>query len=348
VPRQQLFPSGRSVNRARGYRLWVGGPVPPKADGITIGKTVIVRRASAERETFGHLLRHELAHVEQFRDLGTTRFVRQYVGEYLQGRRRGLSHHNAYLAISLEVAARNRADKCQPSPPSSDDVAATHRAFEHRFLDAARVRHLPSRLPNWTVGHVLAHLTLNAEALTRVMWSLAQDTPVPGMMYGSAEERSAGIERTSRLDMNELHDRLQRAHRAMETHLHQGVHLIDNGVGQAFPNAPTFAAADIPLRRLREVEVHSHDVGLRTYTYHNWPAAYVDADVHHQLHDIPNRLTSPIHVIDEYGVHHSAQPSGVAGAAELLPAVHVPRRTLLAWMLSRTDTPLPLPPIGAW
>lgn len=57
----------------------------------------------------GGLLTHELAHVGQWRRLGVARFVRRYLGEYLSGRRAGLSHDRAYQAISLEVEARRLA-----------------------------------------------------------------------------------------------------------------------------------------------------------------------------------------------------------------------------------------------
>ena len=52
------------------------------------------------------LLAHELVHVGQYRDLGTWRFRRAYLGEYLAGRCRGLGHEAAYRDISFERAAR--------------------------------------------------------------------------------------------------------------------------------------------------------------------------------------------------------------------------------------------------
>jgi hypothetical protein len=53
------------------------------------------------------LIEHELVHVSQWLRLGPARFLRRYLGDYLRGRRRGLSHNQAYLAISLETEARN-------------------------------------------------------------------------------------------------------------------------------------------------------------------------------------------------------------------------------------------------
>ena len=53
------------------------------------------------------LLAHELAHVEQFRRLGTLRFAARYLGAYLKSRLRGRTPHAAYTEIPLECAARD-------------------------------------------------------------------------------------------------------------------------------------------------------------------------------------------------------------------------------------------------
>ncbi len=82
--------------------MWVGGPVPPGADAITIGPVVSVRRRSATDE---RLLRHEAEHVRQWRELGAVPFLVRYVGSYLGWRVRGYSHWGAYRRIPLEVEA---------------------------------------------------------------------------------------------------------------------------------------------------------------------------------------------------------------------------------------------------
>jgi hypothetical protein len=91
----------------------VGGPVPPGADAITLGSLIIVRRrASGDEE----LLRHELVHVRQWRELGPVGFLRRYLGEYLRWRLRGCSHWDAYRRISLEEEAARLARL----PPTGD------------------------------------------------------------------------------------------------------------------------------------------------------------------------------------------------------------------------------------
>ena len=76
------------IERRSGYRLWIGGPVPRGAEGITIGSTVCVRARSADRP---RLVRHEVVHVVQWSDLGYVGFLRRYVAAYLRSRLRGLS-----------------------------------------------------------------------------------------------------------------------------------------------------------------------------------------------------------------------------------------------------------------
>jgi hypothetical protein len=97
------------IQRDGDHWLWVGGPVPPGADAITIGSVVSVRKAASESE---RLLQHELVHVRQWRRFGIVGFLRRYLGSYLRWRLRGYGHWAAYRRIPLEVeaewTARNR------------------------------------------------------------------------------------------------------------------------------------------------------------------------------------------------------------------------------------------------
>lgn len=90
------------LERCDGYWLWVGGPLPRGADGITLGSVVIVRVGC---EHSAHLLRHEQVHVRQWRRYGLIGFASRYLGAYLLWRLRGKGHLGAYLRIPLEVEA---------------------------------------------------------------------------------------------------------------------------------------------------------------------------------------------------------------------------------------------------
>ncbi len=90
------------VEKRDGYRVVVGGPVPPQADAITLGRTIIVRESSADH---AGLMAHELVHVRQFAELGAARFFVRYVGSYLRFRLSAYGHMAAYRRIPLEVEA---------------------------------------------------------------------------------------------------------------------------------------------------------------------------------------------------------------------------------------------------
>jgi hypothetical protein len=90
------------VEKRDGYRVIMGGPVPPQADAITWCNTISVRSRSAEHPA---LMAHELVHVRQFKELGPVRFAVRYVGSYLRFRLNGYAHMAAYRRIPLEVEA---------------------------------------------------------------------------------------------------------------------------------------------------------------------------------------------------------------------------------------------------
>jgi hypothetical protein len=90
------------IERREGYTLWIGGPVPPGAAAITIGPVVSIRRARAEDE---RLVRHELVHVRQWRELGFFGFLRIYLTSYVYWRLKGYGHWAAYRRIPLECEA---------------------------------------------------------------------------------------------------------------------------------------------------------------------------------------------------------------------------------------------------
>jgi hypothetical protein len=104
--------SGSSDSTRRAWVL-VGGPVPPGAAAITIGRVISVRRRSADD---ARLLRHELVHVRQWRELGVVGFLVRYLGAYLGWRLRGYGHWAAYRRIPLEIEAEWEARTAPPPP----------------------------------------------------------------------------------------------------------------------------------------------------------------------------------------------------------------------------------------
>jgi hypothetical protein len=72
----------------------------------------------ADAVSAADLLAHELTHVRQYRRYGMAAFLGRYLGEYLGRRFAGLSHREAYLAISFERDAQSaaRAGLGEPVP----------------------------------------------------------------------------------------------------------------------------------------------------------------------------------------------------------------------------------------
>ncbi|CAN5650052.1 hypothetical protein BH20ACT1_BH20ACT1_00490 [soil metagenome] len=114
------------IERHRDHWRWVGGPVPPGAAAITVGPLISLRRRVAgDRQ----LLRHELVHVGQWRQLGVPGFLIRYLGAYLCWRLRAHPHWDAYRRIPLEIEAAwsARQPTCspprEPHPVTSEDLS---------------------------------------------------------------------------------------------------------------------------------------------------------------------------------------------------------------------------------
>jgi hypothetical protein len=90
------------IERREGYTLLVGGPVPRGAAAITIRSVISIRERCLEDD---HLLRHELVHVRQWRELGIVRFGAMYLASYVRSRWEGYGHWAAYRRIPLEIEA---------------------------------------------------------------------------------------------------------------------------------------------------------------------------------------------------------------------------------------------------
>jgi maleylpyruvate isomerase len=126
---------------------------------------------------------------------------------------------------------------------------------EHDGADAFAA---PSRLPGWTVGHVVTHLARNADGLRRVLaGAMVGEQLQP---YASPQARNDDIEsgalRTTDailVDLRVASARLAETIDAVPPHIWSAT--VDLGRG-----GPT--TADVVLAtRLAEVEVHHHDLG---------------------------------------------------------------------------------------
>jgi maleylpyruvate isomerase len=212
-----------------------------------------------------------------------------------------------------------------PTRRLDDDIAgcaAAHQRLHAHLFTALAGGTLdprsPSRLPGWSVGHVLSHLARNADALRQIFEGAALGEERP--MYPSAEHRAADIEVGSTRGADELVDDVRSSAWALES-AWAGLSAL-GWTGHGLTRIGRLPVTAFPRMRWREVEVHHADLGLAGFSPGDWSAAYVAAD-------LPVRLEA--HLAD-----------GGELPAELAAAE--PWRQL-AWLLGRdAGTGLPPPP----
>src|SRR6266581_4503678 len=145
-----------------------------------------------------------------------------------------------------------------------------------RLLDTARIitdpeLRVPSLLPGWTRGHVLAHVARNADGMRSVLVSVRAGQPRPA--YASAGEREAAIEQDAGRRATEHAADLADSAMALRTVARQ---LPDEGWQvpvRMLETAAFFPAAQLLTRRLVEVELHHCDLGAG-YGPAGWPTAF--------------------------------------------------------------------------
>jgi maleylpyruvate isomerase len=130
----------------------------------------------------------------------------------------------------------------------------------------------PSLLPGWSRAHVVAHLALSAEGLAGAMEGLHEGRPVP--MYASDEARAADIDSLATARPSALRDRFLASTTVINDWVEE---LADNLVDEMVDRTPggrRFAAGEVGIMRVREVEIHHADLGL-DYAAASWPPAFV-------------------------------------------------------------------------
>lgn len=183
----------------------------------------------------------------------------------------------------------------------------------------------PSLLPDWTVGHVLAHLVHNAESFVR-LFAAAELGEVADQYPEGREGRDFDIAEDAVLSAEEHCSRLRRSIYALEASW-VGARRAWEGHGRTLAGA-LVPITEIPLRRWREVEVHTGDLGLIELIggivedgrrgIEIWSEEYIRHDV--ALLTMQYKARRPM------------------GLTDLPDAVRVaPPRYRLAWLLGRYD-----------
>jgi maleylpyruvate isomerase len=170
----------------------------------------------------------------------------------------------------------------------------------------------PSRLPGWTVGHVLTHLSRQADSHVRMLEGAAGGDIVDQYEDGF-DGRAAGIEagagRPADAQVADITASIARLEATWEK-------TPDEVWARGFARTTRgelVACADLPFRRWREVEVHHADLDLDLGP-EAWSALFVDTELPRTLAGLPAQLS-----LED-------------------------RRALLAWLMGRASTPPALPP----
>ncbi|HUY16244.1 MAG TPA: maleylpyruvate isomerase N-terminal domain-containing protein [Acidimicrobiales bacterium] len=173
-----------------------------------------------------------------------------------------------------------------PRPDQLIDVCVA--SHERLLVTATRLNdddlRAPSRLPDWSRGHVLAHLARNADSHT---W-LFEGAKIGESRRQYPEEgmRERDIEAGSSLDRDTLLGDVTRSCRALEAAWNSLDDDLWDFLAAVSPGPRTMA--EILFRRLREVEVHHVDLDS-SYDASDWPADYVEGELRRALHKLPER-----------------------------------------------------------
>jgi maleylpyruvate isomerase len=155
-------------------------------------------------------------------------------------------------------------------------LAAAHRRLLATLdgLDDATARR-PSRLPGWSVGHLLTHVARNADGLVRRFEGARRGEIVDqyeGGLSGREAEIEAGAQRSAAELVADVRATAELAERA-------AVELPDgfwDREGRSVGGEKQ-TMRRILVGRIREVELHHVDLGLG-YEPADWPADFVSAE----------------------------------------------------------------------
>jgi len=116
-----------------------------------------------------------------------------------------------------------------------------------------------SLLPDWTVGHVLAHIAQQGDSISRLFLA-AEEGEIADQYEGGFEARVTAI--------NEAASRTAAEH---VTDVRRSIYALEGAIASArqgwygsarMVSGIEVRVTDLPLRRWREVEVHMGDLGL--------------------------------------------------------------------------------------
>ncbi|MEV7908751.1 maleylpyruvate isomerase family mycothiol-dependent enzyme [Streptomyces griseus] len=196
-----------------------------------------------------------------------------------------------------------------------------------------------SRLPGWSRGHVLAHLSRNADALGNVLRGLP--------MYASSETRDANIADGAPRPADE---QLADLRESADGFLAVAAEPADWSRTVTLRNGVTDSAARVPFRRLIEVEIHHVDLDIG-YELEDLPAEFVSREIAFLTDRFSGNQDVPATALTDQDGRTWSTGGGPPSA---LVTVQGPAVELMGWLCGRRDGsaltvaggPLPaLPPL---
>jgi maleylpyruvate isomerase len=218
-----------------------------------------------------------------------------------------------------------------------------------RYLEALTVLkdedcRAPSALPDWTRGHVITHLSRNADALVNLLhWA---QTGVETPMYGSQEQRDTDIEAGAARTAAELkEDAAASSGRFLQAANELHTNHYDVKVTRT-PGSVPFPVTKIGGMRRTELEVHQADL-LVGYTPHDWPPDFTAHLLTRRARELGDSGPPMVWRLTDTGETMAVGPGGG-------PEVIGHSADLAWWLIGRgngdglVSTTVSLPDIGRW
>jgi maleylpyruvate isomerase len=142
----------------------------------------------------------------------------------------------------------------------------------------------PSGLPGWTRGHVITHVARSADGVNRLASGVLSGVEVD-MYPGGPDARAAAIEEGADRPADLLRaDTRFSGHRALDALAAVAPEQYDTPVRWRKP----ITAAELPVLRWRELEIHLVDLDLG-YSTADWPDEFVAFNLVRELKALPDR-----------------------------------------------------------
>jgi maleylpyruvate isomerase len=171
-------------------------------------------------------------------------------------------------------------------PQLHETVLATTRYLEALTSLSDEDCRAPSALPGWSRGHVITHLSRNADALVNLLhWG---QTGVETPMYSSTGQRDADIEAGSGRSAEELRaDAVAACGRFIQAANELHTSRFDTMVSRT-PGSPPYPVTKVCGMRRTEVEIHHADL-LIGYSPYDWPEDFVTHLVARRQRELADR-----------------------------------------------------------